>query len=235
MPDRSCAGSALIPLPRTGPGSRGGIDGFDGAQAKLTWASTEHNVDIAAAAEWHARIVPDPAVTGMARSARSFVMRAFRRQDGCFVLGTTLKGASADPAHLALDAQLWPLLLADAPDEWRQALKCAERHLGVEGGFDFDNDRDGLWVEGTGQAALVYRVLGQRERSRRLLAGLRQDVAADGWLFATRRERLTTGLKIGPQSTSADFFYFRRPHLGATAWAILAATGRNPFTGTQDP
>ena len=215
-------------------GFTGGLDGFDGAQTKLTWASTEHNVDIAAAAEWYTRVAGDTALADMSRSARSFVERAFKAQEGCFLLGTTPEGAPADPAHLALDTQLWPLLLRGAPAAWRPALACAEQRLGVEGGFDFDNDRDGLWVEGTGQAALVYRVGGDNTRADALVNGLRQDLSPSGWLFATRGERLTTGLKIGPNSTSADFFYFRRPHLGATAWAILAATGWNPFAGKRD-
>jgi hypothetical protein len=216
-------------------GFTGGLDGFDQAQAKLTWASTEHNVDIAAAADWYSRLAPDPSLAAMARSARSFVSAAFIEKAGCFVLGTTPEGAAADSKHLALDTQLWPLLLNDAPLAWRTSLTCAEQHFAVEGGFDFDNDRDGLWVEGTGQASLTYRVLGNRNRSEQLLLGLRHDVSPSGWLNATRGERLTTGLKIGPQSTTADFYYFRRPHLGATAWAVLAAEGWNPFTGKREP
>ena len=36
-----------------------------------------------------------------------------------------------------------------------------------------------------------------------------------------------------PTGTVPDFFYYRRPHLGATAWAVLAETGWNPFTGER--
>jgi hypothetical protein len=42
---------------------------------------------------------------------------------------------------------------------------------------------------------------------------------------------LTTGLGLSPASTTDDFYYYRLPHLGATAWAALAAVGWNPFTG----
>jgi len=217
----------------SGSGFTGGVDGYDPAQTRLSWASTEHNVDIAAAALWFGRVSGDPAFGPMVVSARSFLDKAFRPPAGCFVLGTAPDGSLADTSHLALDTQLWPLLLPDAPDSWRAALSCAERHLGVAGGFDFDNDRDGVWVEGTAQAALVYASLGMAERAAELRASLQSDVSASGWLYATRGERVTTGLKIGPQSTSADFFYFRRPHLGATAWAALAATGWNPFTGRR--
>jgi hypothetical protein len=105
--------------------------------------------------------------------------------------------------------------------------------MGVEGGFDFNEDRDGLWVEGTAQAALTYRSVGRRDRSEKLLDGLKAQISPAGYLYATPEPRLTTGLSIGPDSASEDFFYFRRPHLGATAWAILAATGWNPFTGRR--
>jgi hypothetical protein len=54
-----------------------------------------------------------------------------------------------------------------------------------------------------------------------------------GWLRATGSPKLTTGLEIGPDSTSNDFFYFPRPHLGATAWAVLASQGWNPFIGKR--
>jgi hypothetical protein len=38
---------------------------------------------------------------------------------------------------------------------------------------------------------------------------------------------------LSPISTTDDFYYYRQPHLGATAWAALAATAWNPFTGER--
>src|SRR5206468_2439841 len=69
----------------------------------------------------------------------------------------------------------------------------------------------------------------------RLLAGLKGDRTQSGLLNASRTARLTTGLSIDPagSTTVPDFFYYRRPHLGATAWAALAETGWNPFTGKR--
>jgi hypothetical protein len=68
-----------------------------------------------------------------------------------------------------------------------------------------------------------------------LLATLEADRTPSGFLNATRGARVSTGLSINPTptATEADFFYFRRPHLGATAWATLAATAWNPFTGRK--
>ena len=55
--------------------------------------------------------------------------------------------------------------------------------------------------------------------------------ADNGLYYATPSARISTGLAIGPDSPGADFFYYHWPHLGATAWIALAATGFNPFTG----
>ena len=62
-----------------------------------------------------------------------------------------------------------------------------------------------------------------------LLTTLEDDRAPSGLLNATRGARVSTGLSIDPTpaATEADFFYFRRPHLGATAWATLAAMASN--------
>jgi hypothetical protein len=135
---------------------------------------------------------------------------------------------------LALDVQLWPwMAIPDASAQWRSALNFAATHLAVEGGFDFNGDRDGLWVEGTAQASLAYRIAGDPLRSAQLLTTLEADRTPSGFLNATRAGRVSTGLSIDPTKTEADFFYFRRPHLGATAWATLAATAWNPFTGRK--
>jgi len=72
-----------------------------------------------------------------------------------FLLGTKPDGSLNDSGMLALDC---PALAMDGnpgcaqhngvcPQFWRT-------HLAVEGGFDFNGDRDGLWVEGTAQASL---------------------------------------------------------------------------------
>lgn len=62
-----------------------------------------------------------------------------------------------------------------------------------------------------------------------------KEVSPGGYLYATRPQVLSTGLAIGPDSKTDDFLYYRRPHLGATAWAALAALGWNPFTGKAVP
>lgn len=215
-------------------GFSGGVDGFDGQQTALRWKSTEHNLDVHAVAAWLHRLEGNPGDAHAAALARSFLDAAFAAERGMFRLGTTPDGALQPTDRTALDIQLWPLLgVADAPQAWHRAVDYAERELAVPGGFDFDDDRDGLWIEGTAQAALTLRALGRTNDAFRILDGLEAQIAPSGLLFAAGIPRLTTGLAVGPNSIGNDFYYFRRPHLGATAWAVLAATGWNPFTGRR--
>lgn len=217
-------------------GFSGGYHGFDGSQTRLTWKSSEHNVDVVAAATWAARLTGEGRFTKIAGIARGFLDSAFDASAGAFRLGTEPDGRLAEIRKVALDTQLWPLLaVVDAPQTWRRALSYAEARLAVPGGFDFNEDRDGLWVEGTAQAALTYAAIGDQSSSNRLLQGLENHRSASGWLYATREAQITTGLPLGPDSTSEDFLYFRRPHLAATAWAVLAAERWNPFTGRRLP
>jgi hypothetical protein len=210
----------------------GGFHGYDPQQVKLTWMSTEHNVDVLAAARWLFHLTGEQKYADAARQARQLLDRTFRGDH--FLLGTKPDGQLADEGVLALDVQLWPwMAVPEAPAAWRSALGFAQVHLAVDDGFDFNGDRDGVWIEGTAQAALAYRISGNTTQGDRLLAGLKADQTQSGLLNASRAARLTTGLSIDPTGTVPDFFYYRRPHLGATAWAVLAETGWNPFTGER--
>ncbi|MBR1122771.1 hypothetical protein JQ628_14680 [Bradyrhizobium lablabi] len=216
----------------TGSGFRGGFHGYDSQSVPLTWISTEHNADIHAAAAWLYRLTGKAGHAEAASQARRFLDRAFAGDH--FLLGTKPDGSLADPKMLALDVQLWPwMAIPDAPAKWRSALDFAARHLAAGDGFDFNGDRDGMWVEGTAQAALAYRIAGNPQRSEQLLTMLEADRTPSGLLNATRTARISTGLSIDPTKPVADLFYFKRPHLGATAWAALAATAWNPFTGRK--
>ena len=216
----------------SGEGFRGGFHGYDRQSIPISWISTEHNVDINAAAAWLYRLTGKAKHAEAASQARRFVERAFTGNH--FLLGTKPDGTLADPTMLALDVQLWPwMAIADAPAKWRSALDFAANNLNAGDGFDFNGDRDGMWIEGTAQAALAYRIAGNPAKSRQLLATIEADRTPSGFLNASRTARVSTGLSIDPTKTVADFFYFKRPHLGATAWAALAAKAWNPFTGRR--
>jgi len=216
-----------------GGGFSGGVDGFDVAPVKLGWKSTEHAIDLVAlftrladagaAGDWREQ----------AAHARAFLDRQWDEGSGHFLIGTAADGNTPNRSASALDVQWWSQLLPDAPAAWRRAIAYAEHHHAVGAGFDFNDDRDGEWLEGTAQAALAYRVAGRADAAARCLAEIARQFSAGGYVFATREERITTGLAIGSASTSADFFYYRRPHLGATAWAVLAARAWNPYAARR--
>lgn len=216
---------------RAPAGFNGGLHGYDDTAERLTWKSTEHNTDLAAVFDWLARLEPGGGWQMHAKTARAFVAAQWDAESGHFWVGTTPDGVTPNRLNSGLDAQLWPLLLADAPEAWRAPLRYIEKHHAVSGGFDFNDDRDGVWWEGTAQAALAYRAVGRAEEADRLLSALAGQFAPGGFIWATSEMRLTTGLALSPASITDDFYYYRLPHLAPTAWAALAATGWNPFTG----
>ncbi len=217
-------------------GFSGGMHGFDGAEQKLGWKSTEHNIDLVAVFDLLAAAEPQAGWSRYRDEALAFVDAQWDSSDGHFRIGTLPDGKTPNFDSGGLDAQLWPLLLREARDDWRRSLEHVAQRHGVGDGFDFNEDRDGIWTEGTAQAALAFAWLGRGHEAQRALRYLEIQQAmqpADAYLPATDRERITTGLAIDPQSDSADFYYFQRPHLAASAWAVMAAAKWNPFAPRQ--
>ncbi len=203
------------------PGFAGGFFGEEPAPQRLGWASTEHNTDAAAAFGLLAG--DDPAFAGAAARAKGFVAAMWDKAAGRFWLGTNAAGTGVNRAGAALDANLWPLIaIADPPAEWNRARGWVRAHQAVDGGYGFQAPPVGIWTEGTAQAALILP-------DAAALAVAEAAVAPDGLLYATPDAELRTGLALTPDSVTDDFRYFHLPHLGATAWGILAASHTNPF------
>jgi hypothetical protein len=212
-------------------GFTGGLYGYDDQAQRLDWKSTEHNIDLAAMFDWLARLQPDAGWQPSASEARAFVAGQWNAKAHHFLVGTLPDGVTENVQNSGIDSELWPLLLDKPAPEWRAGFAHVEANYAVGDGFDFNEDRDGVWSEGTAQAALVYRALGAEAKAGRRLTWLAGQISPGGLLWATDKARITTGLALSPQSTTDDFYYYRLPHLGATAWAALAATGWDPFTG----
>ncbi|GES41558.1 methylaspartate ammonia-lyase [Rhizobium sp. ERR 922] len=215
------------------PGYFGGFFGQEPSPERIGWKSTEHNLDVYAADRWLAGLDPMGDWMHHAEKARAFLEAMWDFEDGRFFVGSLPDSAVPNTRMSGLDAELWPLIAVPAYAFRRaRVLEWTKRNHGVDGGFDFNNDRDGTWLEGTAQAALVFRLSGRGKEAEPLFETISRQVAPDGLLYATVNAELSTGLKVGPDSTSVDFKYFRLPHIGATAWAVLAALKRNPFIGT---
>ncbi len=207
-------------------GYAGGFLGFEPMPQRLTWVSTEHNIDLAAAFAALGR-------QEAAAHARDLVASLWQPAEGRFATGLTPDGSVNQ--HSAVDANVWPLLATGPRPEWAHALDwvLARHGLPADGspaqmdGVDFNTDRDGIWLEGTAITALALRRAGRSNT--RLMTTLRAQTSSGGLVYACTTPRLTTGLSTGLDARAPDFFYYRRPHLAPTAWAVLAALGVDPF------
>lgn len=216
---------------RVPAGYEGGLFGFDDRQQPQRWKSTEHNLDIHAAARWALRYRKDPALQRETRIAGAFVQSMWDASTHRFLIGTRDDGTTPARKHSALDAQVWPLLaFRPPPHAWNRVWTWIDAHHRHGAGYGYRRDPKGVWTEGTAQAATAMRAT-DRTVPNALWALLRAQRDSDGLLYATPQRRIGTDLAIGPTSTHADFYYYHQPHLGATAWAALAARGWNPFTG----
>ncbi|AZG15366.1 hypothetical protein EHF44_13635 [Cupriavidus pauculus] len=214
----------------------GGFFGHEPSPQRQGWKSTEHNVDTYAVFRWLSRLDSDPRWRTGADRSRQFVEAMWQPGEGRFAIGTRDDGRTLNAGPSALDASLWPLIaIPDAAPGWQRALTWARTRHGVKGGYGFNANPDGIWTEGTGQAALVLRASGRDAEAAPLWPLLAAQRAPSGMLFATPDTRVRTGLQIGPDSKTDDFYYFHLPHLGATAWAVLAAAGWNPFQPGGSP
>ncbi|WP_052401233.1 hypothetical protein [Muricoccus aerilatus] len=216
---------------RAPQGYSGGVIGHEPSPAYLAWISTEQNLDLAIA---FARLGREAAAAHAAGFVRSMWLPAERR----FAMGLTPEGAVN--AGSALDANLWPAL-AFPEGAYAEALAWVLARHGLPTGasaaelegLDFNDDRDGVWLEGTAQAALLLRRLRRDALAARFAATIARHRRRDGWIAAASIPWLTTGLGTGLRPGAADFLYPARGHLAANAWAALAALNASPFDGKK--
>lgn len=212
-------------------GYEGGLFGYDNAQRAQHWKATEHHIDVYAAATWAARDSNDPSLAQQAKLAASFVNAMWDSTQHRFFVGTLDDGKTLSRDKSGLDAQVWPLLAFHShPVEWSQVWSWVDAQHRSGDGYGYRRQPDGIWTEGTAQVATARQAGGKSvpDAIWQVLAAQRSD---GGMLYATPQPRIGTDFAIGPTSTYADFFYYHLPHLGATAWAALAAKGWNPFVG----
>lgn len=202
-------------------GYTGGFRGWEPAPRKLSYKATEHNLDLYAAFRRLYRLTNHPKWLDRAAHAKRFVAAMWDRTERKFWTGTLDDGETVNRAVVPLDVQAWAVLaLGEERGRYTAALDYAEQHHRVGAGFDFNEDRDGVWYEGTAQMAVAYRHTGQEAKWRAAVAFLRSAQHPSGGLPAADRDGLTTGF---------GFTYWRRLHVGATAWLALAELGVNPF------
>jgi hypothetical protein len=219
-------------------GFQGGLDNPESTNAtKRLWASTEHNLDLYAVFTRMFQITGDAYWRTNALHARTFVEAMWNGARHCYLAGTinpNMRNTASN--QLPLDTQSWSVLaLENALELHPELLLCAETHHrnSADGftGFDFNDDQDGVWFEGTAQMAVAYDFAARSRTAEELRKQLRY--AGQMPLFdeaggtpAGARDGISTGFQ---NAIGEPFKIFRRLHVGATAWNLFAQFGFNPY------
>jgi hypothetical protein len=233
-------------------GFQGGFEDFEPTkdhpkgQFRVTWRSTEHNIDLVSLFGHLASAVGKQTSEGRMWSrqqahARRFVQKMWQKVPGGAYLytGTEPDTPTINKSVIALDTQTWSVLGLGEPERYSKTLDWALQRCGatdIENAFDFNcNDGDGAWWEGTAQMATALRVLGRTGEAVPIIERLKKvqikKGPAAGAIPAASRCGLTTGFRHFWHSTQMDlpWLYPNAPHVGATAWFLFAAMGKNPY------
>ena len=211
-------------------GYTGGFLGWEPAPQKITWKSTEHNIDLYVAFTLLNEITGDENWNERALHAKAFVEAMWDAKNNHFWTGTLDDGVTVNSANIPMDIQAWSIL---ALNDYKSAIVWVENNCYTEKdgfkGFDFNTDQDGVWFEGTAQMALAYQISEEGNKSDTYIAELRkaqenaENTDGEG-IVAASHDGVTTGF---------DWKYFSRLHIGATAWYIFASIHYNPYWGDR--
>ncbi|NOZ26089.1 MAG: hypothetical protein GXO94_08400 [Nitrospirae bacterium] len=225
---------------RCAGGYTGGYAGWEesaaspAGQEKLLYKSTEHNIDIYVAFMLLYQETGDAKWKEGALRARAFVESMWNGEGGYFWTGTLEDGCttnrnlnSRDVPNIPLDIQAWAVMALDSYQSALSWTGAYTEHHGFKG-FDFNNDRDGVWFEGTAQMAVAYQLAGDTEKADAYISELRKAMTSAAnsngkGIVAACHDSVTTGF---------EWDYPSRVHVGATAWYIFAEEGFNPYWGS---
>jgi hypothetical protein len=151
---------------------------------------------------------------------------------GHFWTGTTVNGITLNNANIPADVQAWGLLALGNLPKYGQGLTWVEENCYVQTdgfkGFDFNNDKDGVWFEGTAQMVTAYQTVKNLASANLYLSELTnaqltaQNANGKG-VVAASHDLVSTGF---------TWTYSARLHVGATAWFVFAELEYNPYWNT---
>ncbi len=215
-----------------GPGGYTG--GYDSTDARISWKSTENNIDVFALFRLLARLTGQHVWLDRAGHARRFVVAMWDRPPGVFDIGTISNGVSINESVQAEDVNSWSYLALRDP-AYAPSVSWASRNLAsnavrIHGVSVSTCDRGGVWLEGTAHLADALETRqgpGDLRQAAGYLADLRYAQAhgpdADG-------QGIMASSENGLTDCEGNFLYASR-HTGTTAWYILAAKATDPLSG----
>lgn len=235
------AADFVLTLKSENGGFTAGYEGWDDAQTKVTYQSTEHNIDLYCAfsvlADALEATKPEKAAEyrDAAEYAKAFVLSMYDPKLCCFYTGTEEDGITVSDGVIPLDTNSLAILAMwgelENPEE---ILAFAEERMAVGEGYDFSaGDLDGVWNEGTAQMAVCYYLMGNTEKYQAIMAYLQTQTAKDGSIPAADRDGLSTGFVIAGSDMLWE--YNNEQSIGATCWLAFAQLGVNPFDFGAQP
>lgn len=225
----------LLTMKSSEGGFTAGCEGWDEDQKKVTYKSTEHNIDLITAFKVIADAVSekDPLKASRYREAsdhaKDFVFSMYDQKLHCFYTGTEDDGKTISKGVIPLDANSLAILtFGEELDDVYDILSFIKTRIAVGSGFDFSaGDLDGIWNEGTAQMAICYSLLGDDERYEAIINYLNTQIRPDGSIPAADRDGVSTGFIISGSAILWE--YNNTQSIGATSWFAFAQMKFNPL------
>ncbi len=203
---------------------------FDWELEKIEWKSTEHNIDVYVAFRELYEATSNSIWRNRAIHAKKFVESLWNESEGHFWTGTTNDGVTINKDVRPLDVNTWALMALarinkSAINNWIET-DCQVNCCGFEG-FDFNDDKDGIWFEGTAQMCIAYQIKNETNKSEEFIKEIRRaQTSANNnngkGIVAACHNNVSTGF---------GWDYPNALHIGATAWYIFAERKLNPYWG----
>lgn len=229
------AADFVLTLKSDSGGFTAGYEGWDDNQIKVTYKSTEHNIDLISAFEKISKMIsesdPDKAKVYLdaAKHAEEFVFSMYDDELKCFYTGTKADGKTVSEGVIPLDANsLAVLSLGDDLDNAYDVISFVEKMMAVGEGFDFSaGDLDGIWNEGTAQMAVCYAMLNASTKYNDVINYLKTQEDKNGSIPAADRNGVSTGFVVSGSNVLWE--YNNSQSIGATGWYAFAQMRVNPL------
>lgn len=204
--------------------------GWEGEAVPAQVVNTQFSLELCAAFGRLHQLTGDSAYLSARESALASALGFYQPGTGRFVPGAfTDTGEAVTSAGLLTANVTAALALPDShAAEREKALAYVEENLAVgEGYASATSDLSGVWLNGTAMMAAALRANSGEDRAAELLTYLAASRDDAGNLFAADKDGLASGWHNYGDNQPVTFY--RRAHLGSTAWLSLAQAGENPL------
>jgi hypothetical protein len=163
--------------------------------------------------------------------AKHFVEAMWDDNEVHFWTGTKVDGITINKDNIPADTNAWGLMAMDETDKYEGGIEWVENNCYVEAdgfkGFDFNNDTDGIWFEGTAHMVIAYQILGDETKANLYLDELRK---AQKEATNTNGKGIVAASHDGV-STGFDWRYYANPYWNIPSWIYVFDTDApdNPY------